>query len=130
MNQENKNHAVFILSHGRPNNVITYNNLRSHGYTGKIYIIVDDEDKTIDKYKQNFGDQVIVFSKSDYSGKFDIMDNLGGNKVIVYARNACYDIARSLGLDYFFEYEDDYTTFLFRYPDGEQLGSKKITEIS
>ena len=128
MNQENKNHAVFILSHGRPNNVITYNNLRSHGYTGKIYIIVDDEDKTIDKYKQNFGDQVIVFSKSDYSGKFDIMDNLGGNKVIVYARNACYDIARSLGLDYFFEYEDDYTTFLFRYPDGEQLGSKKITE--
>lgn len=129
MNQENKNHAVFILSHGRPDNVITYNNLRSHGYTGRIYIIVDDEDKTIDKYKQNFGDQVIVFSKSDYSGKFDIMDNLGGNKVIVYARNACYDIARSLGLDYFFEYEDDYTTFLFRYPDGEQLGSKKITNL-
>lgn len=129
MNQANKNHAVFILSHGRPDNVITYNRLRAHGYTGRIYIIVDDEDKTIDKYKQNFGDQVIVFSKSDYSGKFDIMDNLGGNKVIVYARNACYDIARSLGLDYFFEYEDDYTYFWFRYPDGDQLGSKKITNL-
>lgn len=129
MSQANKNYAVFILSHGRPDNVITYNQLRKQGYTGKIYIIVDDEDKTIDKYKQNFGDQVIVFSKSDYSGKFDIMDNFGGNKVIVYARNACYDIARSLGLDYFFEYEDDYVRFSFRHINGEKLDSEGIMDL-
>jgi len=39
---EDKKFAVFILSNGRPDNVITYRSLRSHGYTGKIYIIVDD----------------------------------------------------------------------------------------
>ena len=99
----NKKIAVFILSHGRPDNVITYQTLRKQGYTGKIYIIVDDEDKTLKDYKNNFGDEVIVFSKKDYENKFDIMDNFSGNKVIVYARNACYDIARNLGLDYFFE---------------------------
>ena len=123
---EGRKFAVFILSHGRPDNVITYRTLRSHGYTGKIYIIVDDEDKTIDQYKQEFKNEVIVFSKKDYENKFDIMDNFEGNKVIVYARNACYDIARNLELDYFFEYEDDYTCFQHRFIEGDVLKGKKI----
>jgi len=125
----NKKIAVFILSHGRPNNVITYNTLRKQGYTGKIYIVVDDEDKTIDKYKENFKGEVIVFSKSNYQGKFDLMDNFQNNKVIVYARNACYDIARNLGLDYFFEYEDDYSQFSYRYIDGSSLRAFQLKNL-
>jgi len=128
MDQDRK-FAVFILSHGRPDNVITYRTLRSHGYTGKIFIIVDDEDKTIDEYKSTFANEVIVFSKKDYENKFDIMDNFQNNKVIVYARNACYDIARSLGLDYFFEYEDDYTCFQHRFIEGDSLRGKKIENL-
>jgi len=122
----NRNIAVFILSHGRPDNVITYRTLRSCGYTGKIFIIVDDEDETLSQYQAKYKDEVIVFSKKDYEQKFDIMDNFDGNKVIVYARNACYDIARELGLDYFFEYEDDYVSFLYRYADKTVLKSKGI----
>jgi hypothetical protein len=117
----NKNIAVFILSHGRPDNVITYRTLRNCGYTGKIFIIVDDEDATLSQYQAKYKDEVIVFSKKDYEQKFDIMDNFDGNKVIVYARNACYDIARKLGLDYFFEYEDDYKSFQYRYVDKKAL---------
>lgn len=124
--ETNKRYAVFILTHGRPDRVLTYKTLRSSGYTGEIYLICDDEDKTLHQYKEKYGDKVIVFSKSKYEGKFDKMDNFDGNKVIVYARNACYDIARSLGLDYFFEYEDDYTSFLYRYIDGDKLRSKKV----
>jgi len=121
--------AVFILSHGRPDNVITYQTLRKQGYTGKIYIICDDEDKTLGQYKEKYGKEVIVFSKSDYQGKFDIMDNFNGNKVIVYARNACYDIARKLGLDYFFEYEDDYTQFQYRYVDKDLLRGTQVKNL-
>jgi len=128
MNQ-NKKYAVFILTHGRPDKVITYKTLRKKGYTGDIYLICDDEDKTLDQYKKNFGDKVIVFSKSKYAGKFDKMDNFNGNKVIVYARNACYDIARNLGLDYFFEYEDDYSSFLFRKINGEMLKGIQVKEL-
>lgn len=124
-----KKYAVFILSHGRPNNVITYQTLRRSGYTGKIFIIVDDEDKTIDQYKEKFKDQVVVFSKREYENKFDIMDNFKNNKVIVYARNACYDIARNLGLDYFFEYEDDYTSFMYRYIENGLLKGKQIRKL-
>jgi hypothetical protein len=127
--QQKHNYAVFILSHGRPDRVITYRTLRRQGYTGRIFIICDDEDKTLDKYKQNYGDEVIVFSKKQYEGKFDKMDNFAGNKVIVYARNACYDIARSLGLDYFFEYEDDYTQFSYRKIDGNILRAIIIKKL-
>lgn len=126
---ENKKYAVFILTHGRPDKVITYKTLRRQGYTGDIYLICDDEDKTLDQYKKNYGDKVIVFSKSKYKEKFDIMDNFDGNKVIVFARNACYDIARSLRLDYFFEYEDDYTQFQFKQLNGETLKASQAKEI-
>lgn len=129
MTAENNNYAVFILTHGRPDNVITYDLLRRRGYTGRIYLIVDDSDKTIGDYKERYGDSVIVFSKDQYKGKFDIMDNFDGDKVIVYARNACYDIARALGLDYFFEYEDDYTSLSYRYPEGGTLKSCKIQNL-
>jgi hypothetical protein len=123
------NYAVFILTHGRPDKVITYHTLRQAGYTGRIFLICDDEDKTLSEYQKQYKDQVIVFSKGDYQDKFDIMDNFEGNKVIVYARNACYDIARSLGLDYFFEYEDDYKSLIHRYVDGETLAYKPITRM-
>lgn len=121
------NYAIFILTHGRPNNVITYKTLRNCGYTGKIYLIVDDSDKTINEYKSIYGNQVIVFSKDKYI--FDIMDNFNNNKVIVYARNACYDIARNLKLDYFFEYEDDYTNFQYRFILGDELKGKTIRKL-
>lgn len=125
----NKKYAVFILTHGRPDKVITYKTLKRSGYTGDVYLICDDEDKTLEKYKKTYGDKVIVFKKSDYEGRFDKMDNFAGNKVIVYARNACYDIARQLGLDYFFEYEDDYTGFYFRKFDGDNLRAIKVSDL-
>lgn len=36
--------AVFILTHGRADNVATMGALKKGGYTGKWYMIIDDED--------------------------------------------------------------------------------------
>ena len=55
--------CAFILTHGRPDKVLTYRTLRRAGYTGKIFIVVDDEDKTRDQYMADYGEQVLVFSK-------------------------------------------------------------------
>lgn len=55
--------CAFILTHGRPDKVLTYRTLRRAGYTGKIFIVVDDEDKTRHQYMAEFGEQVLVFSK-------------------------------------------------------------------
>jgi hypothetical protein len=75
--------AVFILSHGRANNVKTYKALQRSGSTGKIYILVDDEDKQLSQYKEIYGDKVIVFSKDEVATYTDAGDNFGKRNVIL-----------------------------------------------
>ena len=121
--------AVFILSHGRAENVITVQTLREHGYTGDIYIIIDDEDKQGQLYKDIYKDKVIVFSKKEMDGTFDIGDNFNDRRVVVYARNKCHDIAKSLGLDYFLELDDDYNSFCYRYEEKDMLRKIDIKNL-
>ena len=116
------NFAAFILTHGRPNNVITYETLKKTGYTGKIYIIIDNEDKTSKDYYDRFGDKVIMFDKKEIAKTFDEADNFDDRRAIVYARNACFNIAKDLGIKYFIQLDDDYTTFRFAANDkGEYI---------
>ena len=118
----NNNFAVFILTHGRPNNVITYSTLLKQGYTGKIYLIIDNEDKTASKYYDIYGpDKVIMFNKLEIAKSFDEFDNFGDRRTIVYARNACFDIAQKLGIKYFLELDDDYTAFDFRLYNNKAI---------
>lgn len=110
--------AIFILSHGRPDNVVTAKTLEKAGYTGKWYVVIDDEDKTEDKYRENFGDKVIQFSKKDVASRTDSADTSEDRRVILYARNACFEIAQDLGLEWFMEFDDDYDSIGHRY-EGE-----------
>lgn len=107
--------AVFILTHGRPDNVKTFSTLKKCGYTGRCYFIVDNEDKTIDKYIKNFGsDNVIVFNKKEQADKVDEGNNFDERRTILYARNACFEIAKNISIRYFIQLDDDYTAFDFR----------------
>lgn len=113
--------AVFILTHGRPDNVITYDTLMKQGYTGKVYLIIDDEDKKGDEYIERFGSEnVIKFSKSEIAKTFDESDNFTDRRSIVYARNASYEIARSLGIQYFIQFDDDYTVFFHAFTEEKE----------
>lgn len=107
--------AVFILTHGRPDEVITFDTLKKQGYTGRIYIVIDNEDNTADRYSCKFGpENVVMFDKKAISKTFDEADNFNNRKTIIYARNACFNIAKNLGIKYFLELDDDYTAFDFR----------------
>ncbi len=112
------NFCAFILTHARPGNVRTYATLKKHGYDGPIYLLVDNEDKTIEEYRRIYGDKVIVFDKKEVSMTFDEADNFNDRKAIVYARNSCFEIAKKLGYKYFIQLDDDYTSFLYRNNDG------------
>lgn len=110
--------VAFILTHGRPKNVYTYFTLRKQGYTGRIIFVIDDEDKCADEYISTYGkDNVVMFSKTEIAATFDEIIP-GDRRTIVYARNACFDIAEKLGYRYFIELDDDYTAFRWRF-DGE-----------
>ena len=107
--------AIFILSHGRPE-VKTLATLKKQNYSGKWYIFVDDEDDTYDQYVKNYGeDHIILFSKKSMVGTFDLFDNFEQRNTVNFARNMCFRVARSLGLKYFAEFDDDYTQFAYRY---------------
>lgn len=110
--------AVFILTHGRPDRVLTYKSLRRCGYTGPIYLVVDDEDSALDRYRATYGDQVLTFSKEKVAQHTDAMDNLPGRNVVLYARNACFDLAESVGVRYFMQLDDDYSRFDHRFSAG------------
>lgn len=86
--------AVFILSHGRADRVYTYKTLRKHGYTGDIYIVCDDSDKELEQYKEKYEDKVLVFNKAEQAKKMDTADLDGSDKVVVFARNVCFEFAK------------------------------------
>ena len=110
--------AVFILTHGRANNVITAKTLKQQGYTGKWYIVIDNEDDTEDEYRKIYGDRVLQFDKLAISKTFDTMDTQKDRRTIVYARNACFELAKQIGVRYFLELDDDYTVFMNRYEEN------------
>ena len=111
----NYNFSVFILTHGRPDNVITVKTLRKFGYTGRIIIILDDLDKNINEYKKNYPEcDFYVFSKKEAMELTDSADNTNNPKAVVYARNMTHRIAKELGIDYFLVLDDDYDYFVWR----------------
>ena len=122
----NLDYAVIIPTHGRYDRVFTIDSLRKSGYTGDIYLLCDDEDKQLYQYKEKYGDKVIVFSKDEYIGKFDKMDNFGSKACVVYARNAVWDFAKKIGLKYFIVCDDDYMALEYRITADGGYYAKKI----
>lgn len=116
--------GVLIMSYGRPDNVRSLKSLLQSNYTGQWWIIVGDDDPTLDGYKEKFGDRCIVFKKDDYIATSDRM-GLKITKVIMFARNACFDIAERLGLTYFQQFDDDYTGFYFPFTEKMQYLSSR-----
>lgn len=113
---KNSSFVCFILSHGRADNVKTYDTLRKQGYTGRIYIVVDDEDKQAPEYLARYGrEEVIIFSKEEAAKITDPMDNFHDRRTPLFARNALWKIAEKVGVDYFLELDDDYSEIIFKF---------------
>lgn len=124
--------AVFILTHGRPDNVITYRTLQKCGYSGRIYFVVDNEDKSVDRYVENFGNErVIVFDKKAVADSCDEGNNFDERRTILMARNACFDIAKAIGVTHFLQLDDDYKQFKFRFENklGYEAAVKNIDRL-
>jgi hypothetical protein len=125
------NFAVFILTHGRSENVLTYNTLRKCGYNGKIYLIVDNEDSHIEAYQKNFGNEYVkIFNKKSMADKIDEANNFDNRKVIVHARNYCFELANELNYKYFIQLDDDYYEFIYKFSDTKgQVLAKDINKV-
>ena len=117
--------VIFILTHGRANVLCTDKALKRAGYTGKVIYVLDNEDETISTYEKRFGkDNIYIFDKTKKAKEVDSMDLSDDRRAILYARNACYDIAHKLGYKYFLQLDDDYSNFR-----GRRLLHNKFASI-
>lgn len=99
--------AILIATNGRADKQITYESLKNGGYTGKVYLVIDDLDEQGEEYRRRYGDSVIVFDKREYAKKVDTMTAWEELRSDAYARVACYDIADRMGLEFFGMFDDD-----------------------
>lgn len=121
--KDEKKFCVVIISHGRPD-VPTEKCLRQSGYTGTVFVVVDDEDKTLPEYQKRFGEFVHVFHKQEW---FDTGDNLDGPRSVgVFARNECLKVVRDAGYKYYLELDDDMKSISYRYENDGHLKGTKI----
>ena len=118
-NMDNKDFAVFIMVYGRPDKVKTYNTLRNQGYTGKIFLVGDNTDVTINDYKKKYGNQLFVFDKKEAAKKYDGGDNSGDLRSTMYKANAIFDLAEESNVKYFSIMCDDYYDFYYAFPNSK-----------
>jgi hypothetical protein len=119
--------AILILTHGRPHHVRTYDSLRRSGYTGPIFLVIDNEDATGQEYRDIFGSEnVYEFDKEAIAKQVDTGDLNPSRKSTLFVRTALPAIAREIGLDYYAQFDDDYTNFSYRYIRKNKMLSHTI----
>lgn len=107
--------CILILTHGRPDNVLTLDTLARAGYTGKVFLVIDNEDKRAQEYFDRYGDMVRQFDKKAVDEWSDAGDNSHKRNTILWARNVSFDIAEQVGCRYFMQLDDDYVRFEFMF---------------
>jgi len=125
-NMENKDFAVFIMVYGRPNKNWTYDTLKRCGYSGKIYLVGDNTDLTIEKYKEKYKDELLIFDKYKASKKYDSGDNSGDLRSTMYAANTIFELAKNNGIKYFCLMCDDYYCLSYRYDTGSRVIKNRL----
>jgi len=112
------NICIFIITHGRPESILTLKTLSEAGSKLPYYLVIDNEDKQEQKYFDKYKENVLQFDKKQYALQVDNFDNSGNYRTTTHARNACFDFAEKLGFENFLVLDDDYTEFKFRIKKG------------
>lgn len=120
--------AVFICTHGRPDRQYTLQTLRKSGYTGKVYLVLDDEDETEQEYRNLYPeDDILMFDKQSFIETSDTGTIENQRKCILYAKNACEEFAKHLELPAFVIADDDILKLRYRYIEDKKLKTADIT---
>lgn len=122
------NSAIFIISHERADRVETYETLRNSGYTGDLYVVIDNEDSMLPAYQDRFSDALLVFDKQFYIDNTDTLENDKLRASPVYARHAVEDYAQQMNLDAFGMFDDDVKNLRYRWREADTIRSITLTK--
>lgn len=128
-----KDFAIFICTHGRPTAQYTLSALREAGYTGMIFLVIDDEDETECEYIFRYSGvnmydaELLKFCKQEIIDSVDTGVQHEKRKAILYAKCACEIFAKLMKLKAFIIADDDLLGFRYRYEEDGHLKSLPIT---
>jgi len=107
--------AIFIVSYHRPFSQRTLSMLLRRGVTYPIFVIVADDDDTLEQYRGAItGAQVVTYNREKYRQACDIGDCDIRLTMCSQVRNACFDIACERGFTHFAVLDDDYSSLSIR----------------
>ncbi len=121
--------AVFVMVYGRPEKMWTYHSLRKQGYTGKVFLVADDLDETVDEYKEKYGDELLVFDKKKSALDMDVGDNSGDFRSTLFAANTIFELAEENSVKYFMIMCDDYTRFIYKFDEKLKFKERPIKDL-
>lgn len=96
-------YPVYIISYKRPDRVKTLEILRAYE---PVYIVVSDDDPTLEQYHARYSERLIVYRRGDYP--MMMMDNLPDRVSSAPPRNAIIEIAKRAGYRAICMMDDDY----------------------
>lgn len=129
-----KLNTIYIISKGRPK-CTTARTLTKMKYPGEWFIVCGNNDETLDEYRENWGEHVLVFDWYDEITRTDTLDNLGFENMASGAcpvRNATRAISAARGELRHWQFDDDYNSFrhvnsdlskCVKFKDGEEFQS-------
>lgn len=120
--------AVFIITHNRAEKQLTFNCLRKAGYSGEIYLVVDNQDKELEIYKKNYKDKLLIFDKKEYAVNVDTHINKFPMNGALFARNACVDFAKKLRKKFYFVCDDDIRRLNIKDGHSGKMVTQKISK--
>lgn len=129
--RKTNNIGYFIISHGRPDEQLTYNLFISNGISSDdIFIVCDNLDETLQEYIANYKDNVLIFDKQKYMDLCDSGVQKPTGIHAVYARNAAIDFAKVKGYQYFVVADDDIKSLHHRVIENEKLKAYPVKNIN
>lgn len=114
-----KLNTIYIISKGRPW-CKTAKTLTKMNYPGEWFIVCGNNDETLQEYRDNWGEHVLVFDWYEQIKHTDTLDNFGFDNMAsgaVPVRNATCDISRERGELRHWQLDDDYNGF-YRVTNG------------
>lgn len=125
------NFAIFITTHERSQCQLSLSTLRNSGYTGQIYLIIDNEDRQINNYQKyiNENTSILIFDKKKIASNADCFVSFNLNnipKAVLFARISVEEFAKELKLKYFIVMDDDIKKLSYRICNKDD----KLSEIT
>jgi len=124
---------IFIPSYHRPDNLKTVNFFLKKGYDKNlIHVFIDDATDDIEEYQRRAekdGFNLHIFEMKEARERFDYVHRASESRRSAgQARNMFYDIAESLGIDFYMVMDDDTANFQTR-PFAKYLYMSTYEEI-